>query len=96
MPTEHGDVCYPGMNGLGLDAAGGPFIAPKTSMAGASRVTGYLLRKGLCPDGQGVWSACVPAATIGYAEKVGSQFLSLRQVQLKIFRFCNLEDSSFV
>jgi hypothetical protein len=84
------------MNGLGLDAAGGPFIAPKTSMAGASRVTGYLLRKGLCPDGQGVWSACVPAATIGYAEKVGSQFLSLRQVQLKIFRFCNLEDSSFV
>jgi len=57
VPTEHGDVCYPGMNGLGLDAAGGAFIAPKTSMAGASRVAGYLLRKGLCPDGQGTWSA---------------------------------------
>jgi len=57
VPTEHGDVCYPGMNGLGLDAAGGAFIAPKTSMAGASRVAGYLLRKGLCADGQGIWSA---------------------------------------
>ena len=34
----------PGMNGLGLDAARGPVIAPKTSMAGASRDAGYLLR----------------------------------------------------
>jgi hypothetical protein len=32
------------MNGLGLDAARGPVIAPKTSMAGASRDAGYLLR----------------------------------------------------
>ena len=34
----------PDMNGLGLDAVRGPVIAPKTSMAGASRDAGYLLR----------------------------------------------------
>ena len=69
VPTEHGDVCYPGMNGLGLDAAGGPVIAPKRVWPELPALPAICFGKPALLDGQGIWVRLSTRATMGSARR---------------------------